>query len=600
MSETTGKEYIPMNPTRRLASYYTPYWKLILGGLICTAVIAVIQAWFVQLLGDIVNAADLQDRRGLGFKVLLIILVHIIKWFCSYGQTYLISSATQKIAVRFRNDMYSHLQKLSLSYFEHTKIGHLMSRMTNDIGLIQESAVQIIHLVSAPLTIIVLTCKIFMMNWKLALVSMIGLPLVSYTIAGIGRGIKSLTSMLQMKLADIAAIVQETLSAIRIVKSFGMEDYEAERFAEENERTYSTAMKAIKRSAAMAPTVELISVTSIAIVLWYGGSMVVENTAATAANAFTIGSLVTFLAALQLIGSSAKEIARLNVTYHQTMAGAQRIFEVLDEIPDIRDAENAVVLSDVKGQIEFKNVWFSYNSGVQVLKDISFIANPGEEIALVGPSGAGKSTIANLIPRFYDVSDGAVLIDNHDVRSVTVDSLRKQIAIVPQETILFSTTIKENIAYGNMSATDEQIAEAAKAANAHDFIMRLENGYNTMVGERGTRLSGGERQRIAIARALLKNPRILILDEATSSLDVASESIVQEALERLMKNRTTIVIAHRLSTIVDADKIIVMAGGRIVESGTHHELLEMKGLYFKLYNVQSKGNLPDVPIGVSN
>ena len=522
----------------------------------------------------------------------MIIAVHAFKWFCSYGQTYMISSATQKIAIGMRNDLYSHLQRLSLSYFERTKIGHLMSRMTNDIGLIQGSASQIIQVVSAPLTILVLTYRIFLMNWQLALVSMIGLPLISYAITSISRGMKHITELLQMKLADIAAIVQETLSAIRIVKSFGMEDYETERFAEENQRTYKTAMKAVKRSAAMAPTVDFIGVAGIALVLWYGGSMVVANTSNPSPNAFNIGALVSFLAALQIIGTSAREIARMNITYHQTMAGAQRIFDVLDEVPDISDANNAIELQPSINRVEFKDVSFSYSSGAQILNHISFVAEPGQQIALVGPSGAGKSTIANLIPRFYDVTKGAIFVDDIDIRDVTVESLRKQIAIVPQETILFSTSIRENIAYGRMNATDDEIFEAARAANAHDFISRLPDGYDTMVGERGARLSGGERQRVAIARALLKNPRLLILDEATSSLDVASEQSVQEALERLMKNRTTIVIAHRLSTIVNADKILVMKKGRIVESGTHQELLNAGGLYSNLYTVQSKGNLP--------
>ncbi|MHB1001850.1 MAG: ABC transporter ATP-binding protein [Armatimonadota bacterium] len=581
----------------RLKGYYFPYWKLFIAGLICTSGIAAIEAWFVRLLGDTVNAADLNDNTWLARTVALIIFLHAVKWFFSYGQTYLISSATQKIAVQLRNDLYSHLQSLSLSFFEKAKIGHLMSRMTNDVGLIQGSAHQIIQIVSAPLKILFLTSLIFYMNWKLALISMIALPLISYAITRIGRGMKRLSELLQIRLADVAAVVQETLSAIRIVKSFGMEDYEINRFADENQRTYGTAMRAIRRSAAMAPTVDFISVSSIALVLWCGGSMVVANAGNNDPHAFNIGSLITFLAALQVIGTATREVARMNITYFQTMAGAQRIFDVLDEVPVIRDMPDASVLSHIKGNVEFRNVSFSYNEDEKILDDISFIAESGQQVALVGESGAGKSTIANLIPRFYDIDSGQILIDNTDIRSVTVNSLRSQIAIVPQETILFSTSIRENIAYGRMNATEEEIIEAAKAANAHEFIMRLPDGYNTMVGERGTRLSGGQRQRVAIARALLKDPRLLILDEATSSLDVASESVVQDALDKLMKNRTTIVIAHRLSTIVNADKILVMYRGRIVESGTHQELLALGGTYADLYATQSKGNLPDIDDG---
>ncbi|MHB1456722.1 MAG: ABC transporter ATP-binding protein [Armatimonadota bacterium] len=576
---------------KRLLGYYKPYWKFIVGGLICTALVANIQIWFAQLLGDIVNAANLGNKKMLGTSALMIIGVHIIKWFCAYGQTSLIFSATQRIAIQLRNDLYSHLQILSLSYFEQTKVGHLMSRMTNDIGLIQQSGAPIIQVISAPLTIIALSIYIFFINWKLALISMIGLPLMSYVIIRIGRGMKEISEQLQSKLADVAAIVQETLSAVRIVKSFGMEDYEINRFSEENNSTYKTAMKAVKRSAAMTPTVDLIGVSGIALVLWIGGSMVVPNVGTIDPHAFNIGALLKFLVSLQIIGMSARDIARVNITYFQTMAGAQRIFDVLDEVPDIRDSNDATELPPVKGRVEFKHVSFSYSSGEQVLNNVSFIAEPGQQIAIVGPSGAGKSTIANLIPRFYDASDGFILVDDTNIKEVAVESLRKQIAIVPQETILFSTSIRDNIAYGRMSATDDEIYEAAKAANAHDFITGLSNGYHTLVGERGTRLSGGERQRIAIARALLKNPRLLILDEATSSLDVASEQSVQEALDRLMKNRTTIVIAHRLSTIVNADRILVIKKGCIVESGTHQELLRAGGLYSELYAVQSKGNL---------
>ena len=598
MSKSVRSENIVDKGIRkRLIGYYKPYWKLFVGGLICTSVVALIQTWFVKLIGETINAADLRDTEWLGKTVLTIIGLHIIKWFCSYGQTFLISSATQRIAIHLRKDLYSHLQKLSLSYFERTKIGHLMSRMTNDVGLVQGSAVPIIHVISAPLIIIALSIYIFHLNWKLALVSMVGLPLISYSITRIGRGMKRISEMLQIKLADVAAIVQETLSAIRIVKSFGMEDYEINRFAEENNRTYGTAMKAVRRSAAMAPTVDLIGVSSIALVLWYGGSMVIPNTVQPADNVFNIGALISFIMALQIIGTQARDIARINITYFQTMAGAQRIFDVLDEVPDISNTDDAIELQSMISRIEFRDVSFSYNSGAQILNHISFVAEPGQQIALVGPSGAGKSTIANLIPRFYDVTDGAIFVDESDIRDVTVESLRRQIAIVPQETILFSTSIRENIAYGRMSATDDEIIEAAKAANAHDFISKLTDGYDTMVGERGTRLSGGERQRVAIARALLKNPRLLILDEATSSLDVASELSVQEALERLMRNRTTIVIAHRLSTIVNADRILVMEDGRIVESGAHHELLKAGGLYSHLYTVQSKGNLLIEPDG---
>jgi subfamily B ATP-binding cassette protein MsbA len=570
---------------KRLLAYFRPHLRLLVGGLICTLAIKGIDLLFAFLVGDLLKAAIDKQPALLNWIALSIVGIYLVKWIFAYGQTYLISSATQKIAVRLRNDLYSHLQRLSLSYFERTKVGHLMSRMTNDVGLIQNSANQIIDIVSAPVGIISSVVAIFVLNWKLALISVVVMPFMSYALVRISRGMKRLTELVQIKLADIAAVAQETLSAMQIVKSFGMEDYEASRFANENQRTYNAAMRAVRRSAAMSPTLEFIGVAGIAFVLWYGGHMVAQNQV----SGFDASDMVTFLLLLKSISDSAKVVGRLNITYHQTMAGAQRIFDVLDEIPEVKDNPNAVPLPPIKGRVEFKNVWFSYDGVHPVLKDISFVIEPGQQVALVGPSGAGKSTIADLIPRFYDVSQGAVYVDGFDIRDVTLQSLREQIAIVPQETILFSTTVKENIAYGRMNATEEEIVEAAKAANAHDFIIRLPEGYNTLVGERGAKLSGGERQRISIARALLKNPRLLILDEATSSLDTASEAIVQEALERLMHNRTTLIIAHRLSTVVNADKILVLDKGRIVESGTHQELLANGGLYAELYATQSRG-----------
>lgn len=569
---------------KRLIAYFHPYWQLLAGGLLCTVLIKGIDLLFAFLIGDLLKAAIEKQPNLLNWIALSIVGIYLVKWVLAYGQTYLISSATQKIAVRLRNDLYSHLQALSLSFFERTKVGHLMSRMTNDVGLIQNSANQIIDIVSAPIGIISSLVAIFVLNWRLALISVVVMPFMSYAVVRISRGMKRLTELVQIRLADVAAVVQETLSAMQIVKSFGMEDYETSRFADENQRTYGAAMRAVRRSAAMSPTLEFIGVTGIAFVLWYGGHMVAQNQM----SGFDASDMVTFLLLLKNISDSARIIGRLNITYHQTMAGAQRIFDILNEVPEIKDNPGASVLPPISGKVEFKNVWFSYNGKNHVLKDVSFTIEPGQQVALVGPSGAGKSTVADLIPRFYDVSQGMVCIDGVDIRNVTLQSLRQQIAIVPQETILFSTSIRENIAYGRMNATEEEITEAAQAANAHEFIVRLPNGYDTLVGERGTKLSGGERQRVAIARALLKNPRLLILDEATSSLDTASEAIVQEALERLMRNRTTLVIAHRLSTVVNADKILVMNEGRIVQCGTHDELLAQGGLYAELYTIQTK------------
>jgi subfamily B ATP-binding cassette protein MsbA len=569
---------------KRLLGYFRPYWRLFAVGLICTVTVKGIDLLFAFMVGDVVRAAIGSNQRKLDFVALAIVVIHVVKWGFTYSQTYLLSSATQRIAVRLRNDLYAHLQSLSLSFYERTRVGHLMARMTNDVGMIQNSAGQIIEVVSAPVGVISNAIAIFALNWRLALLATVVMPFMSFTVVKISRGMRSLTSLMQIRLADVAAVVQETLSAVRIVKSFSMEDYETARFESENQRTYGAAMDAVRRSAAMAPTLELIGVMAIAFVLWYGGKMVASH----AVNGFDTGRLMTFLLMLKGISDSTRIIGRMNITYHQTMTSAQRVFEILDEVPDVRDAPDAAPLPPIEGRVEFRDVTFAYHGARPVLEHVSFQVEPGQQVALVGPSGAGKSTIANLIPRFYDITSGSVLLDGLDVRSVTVNSLRRQIGIVPQESILFSSSVRENIAYGKIEATTEEIEDAARAANAHDFIVRLPEGYDTLVGERGTKLSGGERQRVAIARALLKNPKLLILDEATSSLDVASEAVVQDALDRLMQNRTTLVIAHRLSTIVNADKILVMQNGRIVEAGAHEELLAEGGLYADLYTIQSK------------
>lgn len=570
-----------MDVRKRLISYLMGNRWRILGGAVFGAAVAGMDLYVANLLKHFFDAAVAHSWDDVCRVAAIFVFLQIPKGISSFGQFYLVASATNRIATRIRDEIYEHLHQMSLSFFERNKIGHLMSRMTNDVGLIQNGSGAVIDAITAPMLVVFGIARMFMINWLLAIVAVVFAPGMSLVISKITRKMRKLTTTLQLRLADVAAVLEETIAGIRIVKSFGMERHEIRRFAEQNRASLNAAMRGARRSAAVTPVTELVGSLAVAAIMLVGGYMVVVE------KSMTFSTLAEFATIGFFVSGAAKKIGRLNITYHQTMAGMERIFEILDEQPDLTDSPDAVALPSVDGLVEFREVSFSYQTGEQVLSGISFTMEPGKVVAVVGPSGAGKSTIANVIPRFYDVTGGAVLVDGHDVRKVTTESLRKHIGIVPQETILFSGTIRDNIAYGKPEATDKEVEQAARAANAHEFIMQFENGYDTVIGERGTRLSGGERQRISIARAILKDPRILILDEATSSLDAGSERLVQDALEVLMRGRTTLVIAHRLTTITKADKIIVIRDGGIVEQGTFDELMSADGLFARLYRAQS-------------
>ncbi|MBQ4151813.1 MAG: ABC transporter ATP-binding protein, partial [Schwartzia sp.] len=419
----------------------------------------------------------------------------------------------------------------------------------------------------------------FLLDWQLSLLTLITVPLVGEAMKIFGRKMKSSGAVIQERLADITALMQESISAVRVVKSFVREDFEIQRFTRENDLNFRAQMKSVQIQSLLTPTVEFLAALAVTVIVWFGGYEVVNGN-------ITAGALVAFLTYAVNLANPVKRISRVYGTIQKAMAGAERVFGIMDMPEAIADKPEAKAMPAVKGYVEFDDVTFGYKDDIPALEHISFKAEPGQMIAFVGPSGAGKSTIANLIPRFYDVNGGAIRIDGQDVRDVTMSSLREQIGIVPQETMLFSTTVRENIRYGRLDATDEELVQAAKDANAHEFIMQLPEGYDTKIGERGLNLSGGQRQRIAIARAILKNPQLLILDEATSALDTESEKIVQAALDRLMVGRTSFVIAHRLSTIFNADQIYVIEKGHIREHGTHEELLALGGLYSSLYNIQ--------------
>ena len=580
-------------PPRRIWDLLWPYikqdrWYLI-GALICAAGVASTDGVVASLLKPFIDSAnkaavskvDAVELHRLNLVSLAIIGVYALRWFLTYGDMVLFSEAGQRLGLRLRDRIYIHLQGLSLNFFNRQRTGALMSTMNNDVPLLQQSISGLKDLAPAPFYVIGGLVYIFLISVKLSLIALVAFPLMAYSINLLTRRIRRSTGDTQNKLADLNTLMEETLSGIRIIQSFGAEKHTVTKFQEENRAAKDFSMAVVRQSARIKPTNDLIGAFGIAFALWVAGHMVANNE-------LTLGEVGTFVFTLNLIAKGVGGLGGAKVTWEQIQAGSSRIFEnVLDVRSEIEDAPGAVPLHEVTGRVEFDHVAFAYNPETPVLRDISFTMNPGEVVAVVGSSGAGKSTIADLIPRFYDPQGGSIRVDGHDLRHVMLASLRRQIAIVPQETVLFGGTIRDNIAYGNPLATDAMIEASARAANAHSFISdpaKMPDGYNTLVGERGKQVSGGQRQRIAIARALLKDPRILILDEATSALDAESEKVVQEALETLMRGRTTLVIAHRLSTIQNAHKILVMEAGRIVESGTHNELMRRPaGLYRHLY-----------------
>jgi len=578
---------------RQIWNFLWPYikqdrWYLVFA-LICAFGVSASDGAVATLLEPFINSArhaavstiDTEDLHRLNLVCLAIVGVYSLRWLFTYGDMVFFSEAGQRLGLRLRNRIYEHLQGLSLGFFNGQRTGALMSTMNNDVPLLQNTITSLKDLAPAPFYVIGGLVSIFLISVKLSLITLVVLPLMVYSINTLTRRIRGSTGDTQNKLADVNTLMEETLSGIRIIQSFGAEKVAVDRFQRENQAAKNFAMVVVRQSARLKPTTDLIGAVGIAVALWFAGRLV-------ASNEMSLGQLGKFIFFLNLIAKGIGGLGGAKVTWEQIMAGGGRIFQnVLNVESQIKDCSGAKALHQVEGKIEFDHVAFAYNAETPVLRNISFTMNPGEVVAVVGLSGAGKSTIADLIPRFYDPQSGSIRVDGHDLREVTLESLRRQIAIVPQETILFGGTIRDNIAYGNPAATQEMIEAAARAANAHSFIADrsvMPEGYNTLVGERGKQLSGGQRQRVSIARALLKDPRILILDEATSSLDAESEKVVQEALETLMRGRTTLVIAHRLSTIQNAHKILVMQAGEIVESGTHTELMRLRdGLYRHLY-----------------
>ena len=563
----------------RLVKPHTPRFIL---AMLCMAVVGAATAAAAYLVKPAMDDIFLDRNEGMLILIpLAVIALYLLKGLCNYGQTVLMSHIGFRIVTDLRNDLYRHILRQPLSFFTKHPTGILISRVTNDVTYLQGAVSEAVtSLLKDSFTLVGLVFVIFWRDWKLAIIASLVFPLAVWPIAQFGRRMRRIAAESQVSMGDLISLLQETITGNRIVKAFGMEEHENRRFARENERQFRLTMKSVTVRAISSPLMEFLGGLGIAAIIFWGGYQVIEGTS-------TPGTFFSFLAALLMLYEPVKRLTNVNNTIQQGLAGAERIFQVLDTEPGIRNRPGAAELPPIREGISIEGVTFRYEED-PVLRDVSLKIRAGEAVAFVGMSGGGKTTLVNLIPRFYDVSEGRVAIDGTDIRDVTLESLRAQIGIVTQQTILFNDTGRGNIACGGVRRSDGDVVRAAMAANAHDFIQRLPQGYDTVIGEQGVKLSGGERQRISIARALLKDAPILILDEATSSLDTESEIEVQDALEKLMRGRTTLVIAHRLSTIRNADRIVALVDGRIVEEGTHESLLEKKGEYFKLHNLQFK------------
>jgi len=490
-----------------------------------------------------------------------------------------------KVTVSIRNEIYENYIRAALSFYDHNPSGELLSKLQNDAFRMQNAVSIVMAFFKQALTFLGLTAVVFYRDWKLALIAMMLAPLVGIPVSVLGRLIRKLSTKSMESMAELNTRLHETLSGIRVVRAFGLEERRSKKFEDENERFFGFALKSTAYNLMTSPVIELITTFGVAAVLYYGGLQVIRGE-------ITPGSLFSFITAIGLIYDPVRNLSKVNNQLQVALASADRVFDTLDSIPITPEAPDAKPLPPFSDGIEYRDVWFHYadpdgGEARYVLRGVDLVVKKGEMVAIVGSSGAGKTTLVNLLPRFYDVTSGQVLIDGRDIRSVQLESLRDQIAVVCQETYLFDDTIKANIAYAvKRKVSDEEVWRAAVVANAHDFIMSFPDGYETLVGERGARLSGGEKQRLAIARALLKDAPILILDEATSSLDTEAEKLVQGALNKLMEGRTTLVIAHRLSTIRRVDKIVVLEEGKIVESGKHDELIKAGGIYKNFYDLQ--------------
>jgi subfamily B ATP-binding cassette protein MsbA len=551
--------------------------------LATVAVLVASAIWLTVPLGlrELIDAVfEAGNRSLLNWLAIGLFVLFILQSMFSFFGNYHLEWVGERVITDLRKKVYKHLHRLGFRFYEERRLGEITSRLTNDVGSIRTALTDSLpQLFTITFSLIGSVSLMVVLNWRLSMVIFVTVPVITIATRYFGQKIRKLSKNIQDDLADSTAVAEDALGAVRLVKAFVREDYEVNRYTTAVEKLFKTARRKVVLTQLFWSGVGIMFMTTLVIIFWYGGVEVL-------AGRLTAGDLVAFIIYALNISRSVSQTSRLYAAVNTAAGASERIFELLEEKPEISDSVTAKMITHADGAIRAQNVRFSYETDRPVLKDISFEAAAGETIALVGPSGAGKTTLLNLIPRFYDPQEGAIFLDGTDIRDYKVKSLREQISIVPQEVHLFGTSVKENIRYGKLDATDDQVIDAAKAANAHEFISDMPAGYDSMIGEKGVKLSGGQRQRLAIARAILKDPVILLLDEATSSLDSESEAQVQDALYRLMQDRTTFVIAHRLSTVQHADRILVLEDGRIIETGTHAELIEHEGLYSHLYALQ--------------